>query len=542
MKLQARLSEAESTIGNLQLKLTQIEKSKAKAQSEVDDMAVNLDQAQVLHNTMEKRAKQYDKVVGEWKTKVDSLSKDLDVAQKDCRNASAELFRIKAAYDETILQLDEVRRENKILSNEIKDIMDQISEGGRSIHEIDKVRKRLEAEKMELQAALEEAEGTLEQEENKVLRITLELTQVRQEIERRIAEKEDEFVMIRKNQTKAMESMQSTLEVETKAKTEALRMKKKLETDVGDLETALEHANAANVETQKTIQKYSVQVRDVQAKYDEEARAKALAQDALVNAERKCNANKNALEEARTLLEQSDRNRRTIEQELSDANELLSEAVVANQAITAAKRKLEQEMSTLSADMDEMASEAALCEEKAQRAMVDAARLAEELRAEQDVSMLYERDRKLLESQVKDLASRCDDAETNALKGGKKAVVKMETRIRELESEMDAESRRCSDGAKNLRKSERRVKELTFQQEEDRKNHERMQALVDQLQGKIKSYKKQIEEAEEIAALNLAKYRQTAGSVSVAVERADLNEQSAARYRTRARSSSIGPA
>merc|ERR1719516_491842 len=237
---------------------------------------------------------------------------------------------------------------------------------------------------MELQVALEEAEGTLEQEENKVLRSQLELSQMKQEIERRIQQKEDEFMMIRKNQTKAMESMQSTLEVETKAKTEALRMKKKLETDVGDLETALEHANAANVETQKTIQKYSVQVRDVQAKYDEEARAKTLAQDALVNAERKCNANKNALEEARTLLEQSDRNRRTIEQELSDANELLSEAVVANQAITAAKRKLEQEMSTLSADMDEMASEAALCEEKAQRAMVDAARLAEELRAEQD--------------------------------------------------------------------------------------------------------------------------------------------------------------
>ncbi len=71
--------------------------------------------------------------------------------------------------------------------------MDQISEGGRSIHEIDKIRKRLEAEKLELEAALAEAEGALEQEENKVLRAQLELTQVRQEIERRLAEKEDEF-------------------------------------------------------------------------------------------------------------------------------------------------------------------------------------------------------------------------------------------------------------------------------------------------------------------------------------------------------------
>merc|ERR1712236_13861 len=111
-------------------------------------------------------------------------------------------------------------------------------------------------------------------------------------------------------------------------------------------------------------------------------------------------------------------------------------------------------------------------------------------------------------AQAKDAQSRLDEAEQNALKGGKKAMSKMETRVHELESELDAENRRFADAQKNLRKSERHVKELTYTQEEDRKNHERMQALIDQLQGKIKSYKKQIEEAEEIAALNLAKYRQ----------------------------------
>merc|ERR1711864_30190 len=146
--------------------------------------------------------------------------------------------------------------------------------------------------------------------------------------------------------------------------------------------------------------------------------------------------------------------------------------------------------------------------------MVDAARLADELRAEQEVAMMIERDRKLLEAQVKDAQTRVDEAEMNALKGGKKAIAKMETRIRELESEMDAENRRCTDAQKSLRKSERHIKELTYQQDEDRKNHERMQGLIDQLQGKIKSYKKQIEEAEEIAALNLAKYRQVQSNLS----------------------------
>ena len=59
--------------------------------------------------------------------------------------------------------------------------------------------------------------------------------------------------------------------------------------------------------------------------------------------------------------------------------------------------------------------------------------------------------------QVKDAQARLDEAEVTALKGGKKAVGKMETRIRELESELDAENRRCADAQKNLRRSERKV-------------------------------------------------------------------------------------
>merc|ERR1719458_258840 len=97
------------------------------------------------------------------------------------------------------------------------------------------------------------------------------------------------------------------------------------------------------------------------------------------------------------------------------------------------------------------------------------------------------------------------------------------------------------DAQKNLRKSERSIKELTFASDEDKKNHERMQALIDQMQSKIKSYKKQIQEAEEIAAMNLAKFRQVQSSLGVAEERADVNEQALARVRTRARSASIGP-
>merc|ERR1712117_88224 len=148
-------------------------------------------------------------------------------------------------------------------------------------------RKRLEAEKMELQAALEEAEGALEQEENKVLRAQLELTQVRQEIERRIGEKEEEFESTRKNFMKAIDGMQGALEQESKGKAEAIRMKKKLESDVVELEMSLEHANAANQETQKSIKKYHQNIREGQARLEDEQRAKDHARDDLLAAERR---------------------------------------------------------------------------------------------------------------------------------------------------------------------------------------------------------------------------------------------------------------
>ena len=121
------------------------------------------------------------------------MSAEVEASQKECRNYNSELFRLRAAHEEVIEQLDIVKRENKNLADEIRDLLDQLGDGGRSIHELDKQRRRLEVEKEELQAALEEAEGALEAEENKVLRAQLELGQVKQEIDRKIAEKEEEF-------------------------------------------------------------------------------------------------------------------------------------------------------------------------------------------------------------------------------------------------------------------------------------------------------------------------------------------------------------
>merc|ERR1712179_478278 len=367
-------------------------------------------------------------------------------------------------------------------------------------HDLSKSARKLEIEKEELQCALEEAETALENEENKVLRGQLELSQVKQEIDRRVHEKEEEFDSTRKNHQKAIESMQNALEAEAKAKAEALRMKKKLESDINELEISLDHANKSNGDIGNEI-------KELQDRAMEEQHIASEYREQFGVAERRAHGLHGELEESRTLLEQSDRGRRQAEADLADVHEQLQTLANQNNSLTIAKRKLESEMQTMNADIDDMLTEAKNSEEKAKKAMVDAARLADELRAEQEHTQSIENAKKGLEATYKDLQLRFEESESTALKAGRRALSKLEGRIHELEQQFDEEARRHADAQKNLRKCERRIKELTFQSDEDKKNHERMQELVDKLQLKIKTYKRQIEEAEEIAALNLAKYR-----------------------------------
>merc|ERR1712113_414501 len=370
---------------------------------ELEDLQLEYERVHAAAIITEKRGRNFDKVIGEWKAKVDDLGAEVEASQKECRNYNSELFRLKAAWDETSEQLDVVKRENKNLADEIKDLLDQLGDGGRSIHELDKQRRRLEVEKEELQAALEEAEAALEQEENKVLRAQLELGQGRQEIDRKIQEKVEEFDNTRKNHQRAMDSMQASLEAESRAKAEALRIKKKLEADINELEIASDHANKANSEAHKGIKRYQAQLRDVEGMFEEESRQRRELSEKAGLADRRANALHGELEESRALLDSADRGKKQAEMELCDARSAVNDMSTINSKASSDKRKLEGAIHTMHAEIDDMLSQAKSSEEKAKKAMVDAARLADELRAEQEHASSQEKAKRALESQITEL-------------------------------------------------------------------------------------------------------------------------------------------
>merc|ERR1711887_287029 len=195
-----------------------------------------------------------------------------------------------------------------------------------------------------------------------------------------------------------------------------------------------------------------------------------------------------------------------------------------NSKASAEKRTLEGAVHTMHAEIDDMLHQAKNSEEKAKKAMVDAARLADELRAEQDHTSTQSKSKRSLESQLGELENKFAEANENAMRCGRAAMAKLETRIRELEVELGNVQAHTSENAKGYQKSERKVKELAFQLDEDKKNQDRMAELANKLQQKIKTYKKQIEEAEEIAALNLAKFRKAQQELEETEERSKLAE------------------
>merc|ERR1711874_786936 len=234
---------------------------------------------------------------------------------------SAELFKAKAQYDESLQHLDVVRRENKGLSDEIKDLMDQICEGGRNLHDMSLNVKKYE------------------NEENKVLKGQLELSQVKQEIDRRVHEKEEEFDATRKVHLKAIENMQSAYELEAKAKAETLRQKAKYEADIHELEISLDHSSKANFDLSKSVKKLHLEIKSMQKKYLEEQNIASEYREQFSVAERRANSFHGELEESRTLLEQSDRGRRQAEAYLSDVNEQYTDLFNQHNSLSIVKRK-----------------------------------------------------------------------------------------------------------------------------------------------------------------------------------------------------------
>merc|ERR1711934_1274545 len=217
--------------------------------------------------------------------------------------------------------------------------------------------------------------------------------------------------------------------------------------------------------------------------------------------ERKVNAMNGELEESKALLEAAIRGQRQVEQELIDTREQVSDMNGSNASLTNAKRKLENDIHQMQADLDNMLSSCKNSEEKAKKAMVDAGRLADEIRAEQDHAAAQERAARSTEVSLSEIQKKAEEASFAMARGAAQIPAKLESRSRDIELELNHTIQQTDEVHKSITKGERRVKELLFQQEENKKNQDRITDLVDKLQQKIQDLRGQHHQIQEQPSL-----------------------------------------
>ncbi|XP_059220099.1 paramyosin, short form isoform X2 [Stomoxys calcitrans] len=314
------------------------------------------------------------------------------------------------------------------------------------------------------------------------------------------------------------------VEAETRLKTEVQRIKKKLQIQITELEMSLDVANKTNIDLQKVIKKQSLQLTEIQAHYEDIQRQLQSTMDSYAVAQRRLGVMNGELDEVRSQLDSSVRAKRTVEIQLEEANTRINELHVTNVNLVSIKTKLEQELSVIQCDYEEVSKELRLSDERYQKVQVELKHSIEQIHEEHERIVKLETIKKSLEVEVKNLSVRLEEVELNAVAGSKRIISKLEARVRDLELELEEEKRRHAETIKILRKKERTVKEVMVQCEEDQKNIMLLQEALDKSTSKLNMFKRQMVEQEGVSQQTITRVRRFQRELEAAEDRAENAE------------------
>jgi len=170
-------------------------------------------------------------------------------------------------------------------------------------------------------------------------------------------------------------------------------------------------------------------LQDLQVQLDQEVHGREELREQFALTERRSTLLNGEILELRSLLEQAEKARKQADTELNEAADRVNELRAQSTSALGAKKKLETDLAALNSDLDELTGELRAAEERAKGAAADATKLADELRQEQEHGLQVDKLRRQLEQANKELLQRVEEAEANALKGGKRIISKLEERV-----------------------------------------------------------------------------------------------------------------
>ncbi|CAD6193083.1 unnamed protein product [Caenorhabditis auriculariae] len=509
----------EQTVSSLEMKM---EDQKMKMSRQIEELHEQVEQQKKLRSSVEKNKTQLDQERADMAQEIALLQAQKAEADKRRKTQEAQLMDIQSQMadgedhrrqmheqlEKTREELDYLLRtreeEEHHFANmtrklgsaeaQLQELNDQIQEETKAkINFINRVRQ-LEEEKNALLEERDEAEGA------KVY-LEKELGAARQQIGDSRRKAEDSFVHqmeeLKKKHHRDLENLQAQLAESETNKERMLQSKKKVQQELEDLTMELENSRSSSREMEKRQKKFDLQL----------AEERANVQKALVDRDAHAQESRdretrilsliNEVESFKEQLEDNDRIKRQLQQELQDSISNKDDFGKNVHELEKAKRALEAELADRKAQMEELEDAVQIAEDARLRLEVNLQALrSEHERSINNKEVEAEEKRRSLIKQIRDLEAELEN-ERRGKSGISSQKKKMESHIAELEQQLEVANRLKDEYNKQLKKNQQIIKDYQHECEETRQTKEDLAAQLREVERKLRAVETEREQLRE---------------------------------------------
>ncbi|XP_067415512.1 myosin-9 [Emydura macquarii macquarii] len=498
-----------------------LEKTKNRLQQELDDLTVDLDHQRQIVSNLEKKQKKFDQLLAEEKSISAKYAEERDRAEAEAREKETKALSMARALEEAMEQKAELERLNKQFRTEMEDLMSSKDDVGKSVHELEKSKRALEQQVEEMKTQLEELEDELQATEDAKLRLEVNQQAMKAQFERDLQGRDEQNEEKKKQLIRQVREMEVELEDERKQRSMAVAARKKLEMDLKDLEVQIDSANKNREEAIKQLRKLQAQMKDYMRELDE---ARTSREDILVQAKENEKKMKNMEAEMIQMQEElaaAERAKRQAQQERDELADEIANSSGKGALALEEKRRLEARIAQLEEELEEEQSNTEMVNDRLKKANLQIDQINTDLNAERSNAQKNENARQQMERQNKELKAKLQEMESAVKSKYKASITALESKIAQLEEQLDSETKERQAAGKQVRRAEKKLKDVLLQVDDERRNSEQYKDQVDKANVRLKQLKRQLEEAEEEAQRANASRRKLQRELEDATETAD---------------------
>jgi len=162
------------------------------------------------------------------------------------------------------------------------------------------------------------------------------------------------------------------------------------------------------------------------------------------------------------------------------------------------------------------------------------------LASERSTSQKLENAKMMLERQNKEMKAKLAELEQQMRTHSKATFAALESKVANLEEQLDGEARERQNLARANRRVEKRLKEFMMQAEDEKRHADQYKDQVDKVNARVKALKRQLDEAEEECTRINAQKRKIQREYDESTEQTESLQREIEQLKSRLRSGASG--